>query len=290
MELRSLRYFQSVYELGSISAAARQCFVSQPSITSAILQLEGKLSTSLFIRHARGVLPTASADKLYPIAKEMAENAKTITHLFSEGPSPVTLRLGLMRSLGAQRMSQLLKRITDQIDHLELTLVEPEEPCDLRVVLSQSIASNESFIPIWQDQYLLALPSKWELAKKSAVSIQELGGMPFINRTPCDALTKLKDMMTNAEVHFQPRANIKTIEYAWQLVSAGIGAALLPNWQEIRQADGLVLKPINKVKLSKEIGLVYKTNKQNSPLIHKVKEICLQTLNQSTNITTELNG
>ncbi len=277
MELRSLRYFQSVYELGSISAAARQCFVSQPSITSAILQLEGNLNTSLFVRHARCVLPTASADKLYPIAKEMADNAKAINNLFSEGPSPVPLRLGLMRSLGAQRMSQLLKKITEQIENVELTLVEPEEPCDMRVVLSQSIASNETFIPIWQDQYLLALPSKWKLAKKTNITIKDLSGMPFINRTPCDALAKLKEMMTNTEVHFQPRANIKTIEYAWQLVSAGIGAALLPNWQEISHAEGLVLRPINKVKLSKEIGLAYKTTKQNSPLIHKVKEICLQT-------------
>ena len=61
MELRALKYFQSVYEQGSISAAARCCFVSQPSITSAIQLLESDLNITLFVRHARGVLPTGGS-------------------------------------------------------------------------------------------------------------------------------------------------------------------------------------------------------------------------------------
>ena len=116
MELRSLKYFQSVNEQGSIIAAARACFVSQPSITTAIKQLESDLDIILFIRHARGVLPTDAADKLYPKAKEMADNAKSISNLFSASPKPVLLRLGIMRSLGAQRISYLLKKITDMFE------------------------------------------------------------------------------------------------------------------------------------------------------------------------------
>jgi DNA-binding transcriptional LysR family regulator len=274
MELRALRYFQAVYEQGSISGAARACFVSQPSITTAIQQLEADLDISLFIRHARGVLPTDAADKLYPKAKEMAENAKSITYLFSDAPAPVILRLGIMRSLGAQRMSYLLKRITEKIANIELTLVDPQEPCDARVILAHSVASNENFIPIWQDSYQLAVPNNWPSAKKASIGITELEGMPFINRAPCEALDKLKAEMANSAVRFQPRANIKTIEYAWQLVCSGIGAALLPDWQEIVEADGLTLIPIENNNLVKDIVLAFKSNKENSPIITAVKEIC----------------
>ena len=142
MELRALKYFEAVYEQKSISGAARCCFVSQPSITTAIMQLETTLETRLFIRHARGVIPTPAAEKLYPIAKEMSANAVSILNLFSDGPSPVPLRLGIMRSLGAQRMSKLLKQLSTKITNLELTLVDPQEPCDARVVLAQSATSN----------------------------------------------------------------------------------------------------------------------------------------------------
>lgn len=274
MELRSLKYFQSVYELGSISAAARSCFVSQPSITSAIQHLESTLSVTLFVRHARGVIPTDAANKLYPAAKEMTDNAKSIINLFSQETMPVSLRLGIMRSLGAQRMSYLLKEITERIENVELTLVDPEEPCDARVVLAQSITSSESFIPIWQDKYQLGVPTSWPVAKQASIQLSQLESMPFINRNPCDALDKLKLSIVNQSVNFQPRANIRTIEYSWQLVCAGIGAALLPDWQEIKQADGLTLLPIAGVELVKHIGFAYKENKTNSLLIKTVVDIC----------------
>jgi len=274
MELRALKYFQSVYEQGSISAAARACFVSQPSITTAIQQLESELDIILFIRHARGVLPTDAADKLYPKAKEMTDNAKSISSLFSDAPSPVILRLGIMRSLGAKRMSYLLKKITEKIENIELTLVDPEEPCDARVVLANSVANNENFIPIWQDNYQLAVPKSWSLSQQTSINITELEGMPFINRKPCEALDKLKGVMVSSAVRFQPRANIKTIEYAWQLVCSGIGAALLPDWQEILAADELSLIPIENNNLVKDIGLAFRSNNENSELIKAIIDIC----------------
>jgi DNA-binding transcriptional LysR family regulator len=274
MELRSLKYFQSVYEQGSISAAARACFVSQPSITTAIQQLESDLDITLFVRHARGVLPTDAADKLYPKAKEMAEKAKSISNLFSESPKPVLLRLGIMRSLGAQRMSYLLKKITEEIENIELTLVDPEEPCDARVILAHSVANNENFIPIWKDNYQVAVPKSWPIAQQSTINITDLEGMPFINIAPCEALDKLKAVMTDSSVRFQPRANIKTVEYAWQLVCAGIGAALLPDWLEILNADELTLLPVEDNYFMKDIGLAFNSNKENSSIIMAVKDIC----------------
>ncbi|MDX5435152.1 MAG: LysR family transcriptional regulator, partial [Halomonas sp.] len=43
MDVRSLRYFIAAYEGGSISAAARRCHVAQPSISTALAQLEERL-------------------------------------------------------------------------------------------------------------------------------------------------------------------------------------------------------------------------------------------------------
>lgn len=281
MKLRSIKYFQSVYEQGSITGAARQCFVSQPSITAAISQLEQELNIELFVRHAGGVRPTSAADRLYPLARDMSDNEQSILHLFSDGPTPIPLRLGLMRSLGAQRMSELLTELTKRIDNLELTLVEPDEPCDARVVLSQSASSCEDFIPIWEDSYQLAIPNSWSLATKPLISIEDLDGIPFINRTPCDALDRLKQAMAALGVQFQPRANIRTIEYTWPMVSAGVGAALLPDWQEIKHNDGFVLRPISNEKLMKRIGLAYNASRMEEPLIASVISVCKSTARQA---------
>ena len=59
MDIRELRYFAAVYRERKLTAAARACFVSQPSISTAITHLEAELGTTLFIRHKKGVAPTA---------------------------------------------------------------------------------------------------------------------------------------------------------------------------------------------------------------------------------------
>lgn len=171
-------------------------------------------------------------------------------------------------------MSQLLTKLNDKIDNLEITLVDPHETCDARVVLAQSANANESFVPIWKDNYELALPKQWNIAKKSNISLMNLKNLPFINRNPCDALDKLKLQLDMLDIQFQTRANIRTIEYAWQLVSAGVGAALLPKWQEIIEANAVTFKPIHKINLFKDIGLAYKTENKNNPLVSALIAIC----------------
>ena len=84
MDLKALAYFIAVYEKKSISAAAKACFIAQPSISSAIKQLEQSLKNQLFTRHARGVLPTDAGNQLYPLAKQLLGQADAIKSVFDE--------------------------------------------------------------------------------------------------------------------------------------------------------------------------------------------------------------
>ena len=58
LDLRELRYFQSVGRTGNFGRAARELNISQPTVTSQVLKLEEGLGTRLLIRHGRGVTLT----------------------------------------------------------------------------------------------------------------------------------------------------------------------------------------------------------------------------------------
>ena len=61
MELRHLRYFVAVAELGSVLACrGEKLFIAQPPLSTQIKQLEEEVGTPLFIRYPRGVRPTAA--------------------------------------------------------------------------------------------------------------------------------------------------------------------------------------------------------------------------------------
>ena len=65
MDIRELRYFAAVFRERNLTAAARRCFISQPSISAAITNLEAELGTALFIRHKKGVAPTEAAEQFH---------------------------------------------------------------------------------------------------------------------------------------------------------------------------------------------------------------------------------
>lgn len=274
MDLRALRYFESVYEHRSISAAARECFIAQPSISAAIQQLESTLGVALFVRHPKGVSPTEGGQRLYPLSKKLTGEAQAIRNLFADKPRPQPFRLGLMRSLGAERMSLLLKDLTVGQEAMELTLVNPEEDCDARIIDARDQHKNELFQPLWRDRYQLALPQGHALSLKPKLVTEDLEGLAFINREPCHMLDRLKRRMTKRDVSVVVRANIRTLEYALGLVSAGVGAALVPDWSSTQARRDIVLRSFEDVELEQRIGLAYPDNTQITPALLAAITLC----------------
>lgn len=276
MDLRALRYFEAVYERRSISAAARACYIAQPSISAALQQLEETLGTRLFVRHPRGVSPTEAGERLYPLSRKLTGEAQAIRRLFADKPRPEPFRLGLMRSLGAERMSLLLKELVAAEEALELTLVNPEEPCDARIIDAVDLGAGERFQPLWLDRYRLALPLGHELSLKERIACADLAGLAFINREPCSALVHLKARLREQGVEPAVRANIRTLEYALALVSAGVGAALVPDWDSTRARDDIVLRPLADIQLEQQIGLAYSARAAIAAALQTTIELCRQ--------------
>ncbi|WP_301003904.1 LysR family transcriptional regulator [Arsukibacterium sp.] len=118
MDIRQLSYFVAVYEQGSISAAARQCCVAQPSLSAALRQLELELGVKLFVRLPKGVTPTEDGDKLYNHAGKLLGQLQSLKASFRTPVNRVQFRLGLIKALGVERMSALLREFSQQVDGL----------------------------------------------------------------------------------------------------------------------------------------------------------------------------
>ncbi len=71
MTLTQLRYVTAIAKYGSISLAARQLFVTQPSMTTALQDLEKEIGRELFIRNSRGVQLTEKGLKFLGHAKQI---------------------------------------------------------------------------------------------------------------------------------------------------------------------------------------------------------------------------
>jgi DNA-binding transcriptional LysR family regulator len=74
-EIKQLRHFKMIFELGSISKAASQLGLTQSALTKSLKKLEDKLDLVLFHRHTRELVATEAAEALYHNALEILASA-----------------------------------------------------------------------------------------------------------------------------------------------------------------------------------------------------------------------
>ncbi|MDD6451456.1 MAG: LysR family transcriptional regulator, partial [Lachnospiraceae bacterium] len=78
MTLTQLRYVITVADTGSMNAAAKTLFVSQPSLSSAIRELEEELELTIFFRTNRGIVLTPQGQEFIGYARQVVEQYELI--------------------------------------------------------------------------------------------------------------------------------------------------------------------------------------------------------------------
>ncbi|MGY4496462.1 LysR family hydrogen peroxide-inducible transcriptional activator [Bradyrhizobium sp. GM24.11] len=262
MDIRELRYFAAVYRERNLTAAARTCFVSQPSISTAITNLEAELGTTLFIRHKKGVAPTASAEQFHALARRIIDEADAARSLFRKPSTRTNLTLGLMRTLDVPRTIALLKPLTARSD-IALRLVGHDERADARIISKSMLGDHEHFVPLWTERYVAALPPSHPLTLKERLRAADLADAPMIDRCHCEQ----SEFFGRAAQRRPSAAIAQSEDWAMALVAAGIGIAIVPEGVAKGHPD-VAIREIE-VKIRREVGLAYRAS---APLTDALKD------------------
>ncbi len=85
MTLQQLRYVIAVANKGTISEAAKDLFISQPSLTKAIRELEDEMGISIFIRTNKGIIVSNEGDRFLGYARQVIEQAELLEEKYIKG-------------------------------------------------------------------------------------------------------------------------------------------------------------------------------------------------------------
>jgi len=83
MTLQQLRYIIKTIECGSISEAARQLYITQPSLSTAIRELEKELGIEIFCRTARGISLSADGSEFLSYARQVMEQTELMEQRYT---------------------------------------------------------------------------------------------------------------------------------------------------------------------------------------------------------------
>ncbi|MBI5610542.1 MAG: LysR family transcriptional regulator [Deltaproteobacteria bacterium] len=232
--LRQLEYLVAVVELRHFTRAAAACFVTQPTLSAGIAELEAQLGVPVLERGRSGVWPT-------PLGVELAERARHILAATSDlcdraqaeaDPLSTTLRLGAIPTLAPFVFPRVVRSLTAAHPRLRLAVREDTSAQllarlrDGRVdvaILALPFDTGELAVqPIGRDELVLALapgraaPEGGRLDPARLVLLTEGHCLREHTLVACGAAARAGELEASS---------LLTLV---QMVAAGLGDALLP--------------------------------------------------------------
>jgi LysR family transcriptional regulator, low CO2-responsive transcriptional regulator len=194
--LTQLAAFVCVVRRGSVTAAAEELFVTQPSVSAAIAALERELGVKLLERDGRGLRATGAGEAFAPYAAHVLGLLEEGERAAREVASGVrsTLRISAVTSAGDHVVPPLIRAFRDAhpeldidlhignrrevfaglLDHRADVAITGRVPDDERLV-GEAFAVNEIVLVTAPDD---------PLARRRWVAVEELAGRPWLLREP----------------------------------------------------------------------------------------------------------
>lgn len=245
MNLRALRYFISVAQLGSISGASQMLNVAQPALSRQIKQLEDELGVTLVERRPRGVEVTPEGALLLERAKSIVQILQdTSDELRNLVSAPAgRLVIGVPPATGLMLVGSLVRQFRARYPHVLLRIIEGvgsslvewvlDERVDLAIVHNPPRQSDLEIESLISERMVCVLPpemaeTNWERPSASEISLREISALPLILPSLPHTNRLLLDSMTaRTGEYLRPILEVDGVAITKGLVADGIGATIL---------------------------------------------------------------
>ncbi len=241
MDWDKLRIFHAVADAGSLTRAGETLHLSQSAVSRQIQALEESLATTLFRRHARGLLLTEQGELLFDATRTMTKRLEATTARIRNSEDEVfgELRVTTTTGFGTLWLAPRLHRLFDRYPNLKIDLMLEERILDL--------AMREADVAI-----RLKEPSQAELIRRRLMEVhirlyassayvarhglpkstEELAGHRLITQSPASPQVRAGSDFVQRFLAASPPSSLAVNNYfgILQGVIHGLGIGSLPDY------------------------------------------------------------
>lgn len=200
MTIQQLKYMIKIVECGSITEAARQLYISQPSLSAAVKELETEFGIEIFYRTAKGIVLSSEGVEFLSYARQIVEQTQLLEQRYvDKKPSKKLCSVSTQHyAFAVNAFVNLISGLDS--DEYELTLRETrtyeiiEDVANLRSevgilyfsefnerVLQKLLKEQHlEFTPLFEAKPHVFISSGHPLAQKEMVTLDELDEYPFL--------------------------------------------------------------------------------------------------------------
>lgn len=280
MNLKQLESFVQVSESGSFSKAAKELFLTQPTISAHISSLEKELNVRLFIRNTKEVSLSDDGKDLYRYAKQITDLEKAIEERFymdsDDGKHFITIAAS---TIPAQYLlPKVLMCYRERYPKEQIKIMETDSSEVVTQVVDHMVdvgftgtvleKKHCKYIPFYKDELAVITPDTPEyriLKEQNRDDIDWIKRKPLILREEGSGTRKeAEKQLKNAGISMEDLdivASIANQETIKKSVKQGMGITVLSRLAA-EDEDGLLIFPIPGVDEGRDINLVYNKNYQ----------------------------
>ena len=280
MTLRSLEVFLAVVESGSMRAAAEQLYISQPSVSGVVADLENEFGVRLFERMGKRLFITQEGQQLAGYARRMLSlNGEIIRQMRTSG-SRMPLRIGASVTVGSSILPQLVQSFKETPPYVFVGTTGVVEQKLLRneldVALVEGRIKSEDLLvsPVLRDRLALICTAEHPLAARNSVCLADLGLERLILREPESGTRQILDLeFQQAGVPMNVGWECTNSQAILNAVRLGLGVALLSP-RLLREGDGLVAVPVEDDPAERWFSLALHKDKYIRPALQTFLDAC----------------
>jgi DNA-binding transcriptional LysR family regulator len=261
MEMQQIRYFIAVAKTLNFTQAAKDCNVTQPSLSRAIKTLEDEFGGLLFRRERSLTHITDLGGMMLPILTQCYDSALAAKALATSYKKGVTapLRVALSHTVSIALLVPALTELVKVFPGVELqffrgTGSELAERlkgggCDLAIAgpFSESWDRFDTW-PLFEESYVLIVNKSHPLATRNRIEMKELVSLRLVSRPYDEKADELVAQLRAAGVEQKAVDHILLEQDLVSLLEANLGAAIMPETASASNAlrgvavDGLSLR------------------------------------------------
>lgn len=269
-----LRAFVAIAKRRHFGSAAEDLDLSQPTLSQALSALEAGLGMQLVERTTRRVFVTPEGERLLPKAIAAVDAVDDLVAEASGRGDPLSggLRLGLIPTVAPYILPTVLRGIGERLPSLELQIIEDQTgrllrqlrdgSLDVAIMALPTVERGLTEIPMYTEDFVLALPVRHPLAGRRRVDPASLADLPLLllDEGHClrDQALEVCRLAGVAPELGQTRA--ASLATAVQCVEGGLGVTLIPQTAVAAETDGgsLATATFARPRPGRRIGLVFR--------------------------------
>jgi LysR family hydrogen peroxide-inducible transcriptional activator len=273
--LRQLQFLDALARERSFSRAAESMHVTQPTLSTAIRELEGLLDVQLVEREARGATLTPVGAEIVLRARALLTDAEDLVLAAKGAGEPLhgAFRLGAIPTIAPFILPRIMKHLKATYPNLSLFLREDQTArllddlrarrLDAALIALPYEATGIETEAIFEDEFLLAAPAGHPLGKAGVLKPEDLAphDVLLLEDGHClrDHALSVCNMPT---VRDGGEVSATSLHTLIQMVDGGLGVSLIPKIAadaDIGHGLDITIQPFSPPAIGRSIGIAWRS-------------------------------